>query len=151
MNLEVQLSNLDAVVRHYELKKSALEEAVYYAVGQTALAVERDLKLMVVAGGSHAKGTKTPASPGGPPARITGNLQRSVLTSVTKVFSPVSGFKDYKATVGPTIEYARWVDEGSSRWTEGVNYPYMQSTLDRVKPRVNNIFSAAFVRKWNHG
>jgi hypothetical protein len=57
----------------------------------------------------HARGTKTPATPGGPPAQVTGYLAGSVKASaVRKTNKAVS-----KGKVGPTMKYARPLDRGS--------------------------------------
>jgi hypothetical protein len=146
MTVELKVKNIDAVVWSLTRQESLIEQSVAYALGQAGLATEREVKLVVVSGGPrHKRGTKTGATPGGPPASITGNLQRSVKTEVKK------GFDGYTAEVFPSAVYARAVDMGSPRWTSGVKYPYMEKAYDQIKPRLQDIFTKAFVRKWNRG
>jgi hypothetical protein len=146
MTVELKVKNIDAVVWSLTQQESLIEKSLAYAIGQAGLATEREVKLVVVSGGGrHKRGTKTPATPGGPPASITGNLQRSVKTEIMR------GFGGYTAEVFPTAVYSRAVDMGSDRWTSGVKYPYMQQAYDSMKPRLQDIFSKAFARKWNRG
>lgn len=51
---------------------------------------------------SHAKGTPTPAPPGGPPALVAGNLRRSVTGT------PAESIGDgvWEAAAGPTAKYS---------------------------------------------
>jgi hypothetical protein len=132
-----------ATVRTLSLTLDNAEKAAFYALAQVALAVERQAKINAVQGGTHARGTKTPATPGSGPARITGALQRSIHTEVRR-----EGLGDYSATVLPGMVYARQVELGGGRWTTGVNYPYMIPAGRKVKPRAEEIFMKAFSRKW---
>lgn len=118
------------------------EQAGFFALGQVALAVEREAKLNAVQGGTHARGQKTGATPGRGPARVTGALQRSIHTEVRK------GFGTYEAEVFPTMIYSRAVELGAPSWPSGVNYPYMIPAGQSVKLRANDIFARAFARKW---
>jgi hypothetical protein len=133
-----------ATIRALSLDIGKAEAAGFYALGQVALAVERQAKLNAVEGGSHKRGTKTPATPGSGPARITGALQRSIHTEVRK------GFGTYEATVGPSMVYSRAVELGSPRWSSGVKYPYLIPAGVKIKERANDIFTQAMARKW-HG
>jgi len=82
---------------------------------------------------------------GTPPNYATGNLNRNILAKPVRRI----GFATYAASVSSNAEYARVLEEGSSRWTSGVKYPYMNPARDEVvntgKARmiVNGFFKAA--------
>ena len=82
---------------------------------------------------------------GTPPNYATGNLFRAIINKpVIRI-----GFGTYVASVESGMSYARVLEEGSSRWTSGVKYPYMNPARDEVvntgKARmiINNSFRAA--------
>ena len=139
-NVSVKV-DFQATIRALTIEASKIEKAGFYSLGQVALAVEREAKLNAVEGGTHKRGTLTPAQPGGGPARITGALQRSIHTEVRQ------GFGSYEATVGPSMVYARQVELGGGRWKSGVKYPYMIPAGQKVKERANEIFTQAMARK----
>jgi hypothetical protein len=62
------------------------------------------------------------------PNYATGNLFRNILAEPVRR----EGFATYVAVVSSKAEYARAVEEGSSRWTSGVKFPYMRPARDRV-------------------
>ena len=65
---------------------------------------------------------------GTPPNYATGNLNRNILAN-----APIrEGFGTYVASVSSNAEYARVLEEGSSRWTSGVKYPYMYPARDEI-------------------
>lgn len=145
MTISLTIKNGNAVIRSLAEKEASINSIVAYALGQTALEVQNEIKLVVVSGGPrHAPGTPTTAVPGGPPSAVTGNLQRSVTTEMT------AGFPNYKADIFPTAIYSRAVDMGKPEWG-GVKYPYMQKAYNNVAPRVNVVFSNAFARRWKNG
>ena len=73
------------------------------------------------------------------PNYATGNLFRNIKANpVTR-----SGFQSYVASVESTAEYARAVEEGSSRWLSGVKYPYMMPARDYL---VQSGRASAFIR-----
>ncbi|HEY9367568.1 hypothetical protein [Streptomyces sp.] len=57
---------------------------------------------------SHAPGAPTNSPPGQPPARVSGDLQRSVIVDRPRLVGP---FK-WRSRVGPTVVYARIQDLG---------------------------------------
>lgn len=138
----ISVTNIGPVINAIAMDVDKAEKAGFFALGQVALAVEREAKLNAAQGGTHARGKKTGASPGSGPARVTGALQRSIHTEVRK------GFGTYEAEVYPTMIYARQVELGGNTWPSGVNYPYMIPAGQSVKPRANDIFARAFARKW---
>ena len=65
---------------------------------------------------------------GTPPNYATGNLNRNIIANPVRR----QGFATYAASVTSGAEYARVLEEGSSRWTSGVKYPYMNPARDEV-------------------
>ena len=65
---------------------------------------------------------------GTPPNYATGNLNRNILAGLPRQV----GFGSYVAVVSSNAEYARALEEGSSRWTSGVKYPYMYPARDEL-------------------
>ena len=84
------------------------------------------------------KGKREPgekAQAGKPPKNRTGNLRRSI-----KSFKSREGFATYRAVVGPTMIYARAVEEGgdaappSWRGTSAMKgFPYMLPAWEKFK------------------
>jgi Bacteriophage HK97-gp10, putative tail-component len=62
------------------------------------------------------------------PNYATGNLFRGIQANAVRR----SGFESYVASVSSTVEYARAVEEGSSKWLSGVKFPYMIPARDYV-------------------
>lgn len=96
------------------------------AAEAAAFEVEAEAKRLIT--GGHAKGTKTGASPGGPPENISGTLRRSIITTHPRLIAPGVG----EAGVGPTTVYGRAVDQGHPRWKSGVKYPYIEPAVEFV-------------------
>ena len=65
---------------------------------------------------------------GTPPNYATGNLNRNIIANPVRR----QGFATYAASVTSGAEYARVLEEGSSRWLSGVKYPYMNPARDEV-------------------
>jgi hypothetical protein len=145
MTDEIKIVNLNSVIGSLVASGDTAEVAGAYALGQVALAIERQAKINAAQGGTHKRGEKTGAIPGRGPARVTGALQRSITTDLRK------GFGSYVAQVGPGMFYARWVEQGSSRWKGGVNYPYLYPAAETVSVRANTIFTEAFKRRFRRG
>jgi hypothetical protein len=128
----INVKNLNQVLAGLTAYEGKLMQAAVYGLSQVAFAVEREAKN----GWSprHAPGTPTTATRGGKPASISGNLRRSIHTEIKQ------GFGSYVAEVGPTMIYARRVELE-------YDYPYMRPAYVAMKPRANNIFSAAVKRR----
>jgi len=62
------------------------------------------------------------------PNYATGNLFRNIIANPVRRV----GFESYTASVGSGAEYARAVEEGSSRWLSGVKFPYMIPARDKL-------------------
>ena len=62
------------------------------------------------------------------PNYATGTLFDSIIANPVRRV----GFESYTASVGSGAEYARAVEEGSSRWLSGVKFPYMTPARDKL-------------------
>ena len=118
MSGAIYVSNLSQVARAIDTNVSEIEQAAQYAIGVTALNIERQAKKNADTG-THARGEGHIPGTGPGPNRVTGTLMGSIQTTLRY------GFGSYVAIVGPTVEYARAVELGSSRWKSGVKYPYL--------------------------
>ena len=132
MSDTITVKNLNQVLAGLTAYEGKLMVAAVYGLSQVAFAVEREAKN----GWSprHAPGTPTTATRGGKPASISGNLRRSIHTQIKQ------GFGNYEAEVGPSMIYSRRVELE-------YDYPYMRPAYVAMKPRANNIFSAAVKRR----
>ena len=117
-----------------------IEQAAMKALGYLGLAFQAEAQ-------SNAKG---PFNSGGPhipwdkpgPNVRTGNLVRSIRSTM-----PIrKGFGSYSVGVRPSVYYAGWVENGSSSWPSGVNYPYMKPAYDALLPKSKQIFTSAYKR-----
>lgn len=90
-------------------------------VKASALEGERFAKQKAVEGGSHRRGTPTPATRGRGPAKITGNLQRSITSSVD------SSGRTPEAKVGlaPSGAYGEHV--------EALGYPFISLVPEQLR------------------
>lgn len=137
---DIDISNLRAVIAGLEKEESRIQVAAAYAIAQVGLAVEREVKQTLnnnphsKRGNSWVPGTHV-GGPGSPPNRRTGNLMSSVRTELKY------GFGSYVAEVFPTMVYAR-------RLEVGLNYPYLRPSVDRIRPRAEQIFRTNFLKKW---
>jgi hypothetical protein len=147
----VRVNNVAGTIRMLSIDADKIEKAAIYALSQVAFEVERQAKLN--ASGPvrkrYANGKTEPErhvnwAGGGPngPNVISGSLRRSIHTEVRRI-----GFGDYIATVSPTMIYARAVELGNPRWKGGVKYPYLIPAANSVRPRMNQIFMTAYMRK----
>ena len=114
----IVVKNLKDVISAVENNFQFTEQAVEYAIGITALTIERQAKKNADTG-THPRGQGHIPGTGPGPNRVTGTLINSIQTTVTK------GFGTYTAVVGPTVIYARAVELGNPRWKSGVKYPYL--------------------------
>lgn len=118
-----------------------IEKAGQLALTQAALAVERQAKLNANTG-THPRGQGHTPGTGPGPNKVTGTLQRSIATE-TKY-----GFGNYIAIVGPSVEYARAVELGSSRWKSGVRYPFLSTAVGYMvkSGNLNRVFTMNYAR-----
>lgn len=125
------------------------------ALTATGLAIEREAKLNVGRGGTHKYGTPTPASPGGPPALISGTLRRSVThTPVTR------GSGGWSMKIGTAVgvypPYGKGKRTASSRYgyfletgvRNGAMYPWLLPAANKAKSEVTGITFKFFKGPW---
>jgi hypothetical protein len=131
-------------------------------IGKSMMAIEaaatavKDRAKQSVSQQSHPYGTKTPASPGGPPAMISGTLAGSIGQSAVEL-----GFGSLSVKVGmipgnfpyysgrtPSSLYAKYLETtGAGR--SGVRYPFLADALHDVgKDAATAAFRAAFSGGW---
>lgn len=83
---------------------------------------------------SHPRGTPTPSPPGAPPAKISGDLQGSVIADA----SATGGFGVYSASVRTGLVYS-WVQEYGGPVGRGARLP----PRPYIKPGRDNVALAA--------
>jgi hypothetical protein len=125
--------------------------AVAEAMLPLALAVERQAKINA-SSGEHALRTKTPASRGSGPARISGTLVRSITHS--EVTPSVGGWEVKVGTAGglfpyynrhtPSSKYGYYLETGLRN---GAKYPWLAPAVHMVgEISIYAIFAAAFAK-----
>lgn len=125
--------------------------AVAEAMAPLALAVERQAKINA-SSGEHALRTRTPASPGSGPARISGTLVRSITHSeVTPTVSgwevkvgTASGLYAYYNRRTPSSKYGYYLETGIRN---GAKYPWLAPAVHMVSEiSIYAVFAAAFAK-----
>lgn len=133
--------------------KAAAEVLVKIPLALTpvALAIENEAKRNA-SQGSHAYGTKTPARPGGGPARISGTLVRSIThsnptVSVTGGISirvgPEGGLYSPHNRRTPSSKYGYYLETGLRN---GSVYPFLKPAFHKVGPEAARVSFAAVFR-----
>jgi hypothetical protein len=135
----IVIKNLQDVINAVDKNVDNIEKAAQYGLGMAALAVERQAKINANTG-VHKRGQGHIPGTGPGPNVVTGTLRRSITTEIRY------GFGNYVATVGPTVEYARAVELGSSRWKSGVRYPFLVPAVGYLvgSGKLNSIFTSNF-------
>lgn len=146
MPIEINLTtqNLSQVLGALTQQADKYEQAVAYGISQVAFAFEREAKKNFSGTRRRVAGHIEPRYHvgGDKPNVITGNLRRSINTKIVRGFDG-----SYKATVGPSMVYARAVEKGLPDWKRGRGYPYIEPAYNSVKPQVLSLFLAAVARK----
>lgn len=123
----VQMSGYDAWRAALRVKMAAVTRGTRTATRQGRIHLERAYKL-ALRRRSHRRGTPTPAPPGEPPAKISGNLARTVKGRGPRLVR--RGV--YMAEVGPTAVYSRIQelggDTGRGHRTHLPARPYVKPT-----------------------
>jgi hypothetical protein len=118
-----------------------------------ALAIERQAKLNA-SNGEHTYHTRTPASPGSGPARVSGTLVRSITHS-----TPRPAVAGWSCKVGlangtyppynrrtPSSKYGYYLETGLRN---GSTYPFLVPALKKVNAEeVKVVFEALFSAGW---
>ena len=135
----ISVVNIREVMAGLKTYEEKVEKAAEFGITRAALAIERQAKLNANTG-VHARGQGHIKGTGPGPNVVTGTLRRSITTEVKY------GFGHYIAIVGPTVEYARAVELGSSRWKSGVRYPYLYPAVGYLvnSGQLNRVFTSAF-------
>jgi len=138
----IVIRNLGQVFAGMNALEVQVERAAEYGITQAAFAVERQAKKNASTG-VHKRGEGHIPGTGPGPNVVTGTLRRSISTEVRY------GFGSYVATVGPTVEYARAVELGSSLWKSGVRYPFLMPAVGYLVSNgmLNRVFTNAFKTK----
>ena len=144
IEVTVTVNNVSQVLGALTAEASKFEQAVAYGLAQVAFAFERQAKQNFSGTRRRVGGHIEPRYHvgGDKPNVITGNLRRSINTKIVKGFEG-----SYTATVGPSMVYARAVEQGLPNWKRGRGYPYIEPAYKTVKPRVSSIFANAVARK----
>lgn len=142
MEFFVELPNWEAVAARITEKVVALEVGTRTGVGLVAHKLEAAAKKELNRQG-HARRTPTPSAPGQPPARVSGDLLRSI-----QVKGPTGISGTYEASVGPTMVYGR-IQELGGKTGRGHRVtlparPYMDPALKASKQDILGIMVGAW-------
>ena len=140
---EIIVKDADLLAGLKNLDK-AVTEAAGKALGYLGVAYQAEAQKNAN-GPFNSGGPHIPWSGAGPNKR-TGNLIRSIHSTMPQR----EGFGNYKVGIGPSIYYAAMVENGTSRWGAGVNYPYMQPAFKTMLPKAERIFLTAYRRFRGH-
>jgi Bacteriophage HK97-gp10, putative tail-component len=118
------------------------EYAAQKGLEKAALSVERQAKINANTG-VHARGKPHIPGTGPGPNTVTGTLRRSITTEVRY------GFGTYIAQIGPTVEYARSVELGNTRWKTGNRFPFLIPAVGYLfgSGTLQRVFEAEFKRQ----
>jgi hypothetical protein len=138
------------------------------ALTATALVIERRAKELLNQQ-VHQYGTHTPASPGGPPAKISGQLQRSVTHVTTKVADDIvirigpadtprvpyqrikanartSGHRRVRARSATNGQVGKYLETGLKG---GQRYPWLLPAFKEGIATVAGVYRTSFSQKWD--
>lgn len=135
MTFHSEVVGIDAVIGAFERKELELNAATQVGVDQATAFVEEAMKA-ALSRGIHERGTKTGASPGGPPWQITTDLTNSVV-AVPAV--PIG--TGWMGSVGPTMYYGPYLERGTSKMPA---YPFVGPTHSAAKAEARAIIVAAW-------
>ena len=130
------MQNKDKLHAALVSKVGKIEAAGIYGLSQVAFAIEAEAKKNIQ--GTHKRGTPRVGNATGGPNNVTGALRRSIHTEIRK------GFGVYAASVFPTMVYSRALELGLRN---GARYPYLMPAARSIKPKANQIFRAAIMRR----
>lgn len=135
----VRVDNIAEVIA--ALKKKGYDaQAVALAGGRdVALAMQTEVRRNLMLVQNNSNGAHIGSS-GDFPNRRTGTLARSI-----EIKPSVSGLGKYKFEVGPTVVYSRILELG---FENGNRYPYMEPSVEKLRPRIDTIFLNAVKRYW---
>jgi len=136
----ITVVNLSEVLKGFDLTEKKIDYAAMIATWQAAQSIE-GLAKQNANTGTHSAGQGHIPGTGPGPNVVTGNLVSKIVAQ-----RPVKGFPGYTATVDSSAEYARAVEQGSSRWKSGVKYPYLSPAATTLlnNGTLSRIFIGAF-------
>jgi hypothetical protein len=137
----IRITNLQEVLKGFDLTEKQLDLAAYKGVSQAALKVE-ELARRNANTGNHPPGQGHIPGTGPGPNVVTGNLVSKIVAE-----RPVKGFRGYSADINSSAIYARAVEQGSPRWKSGVKYPYLEPAGQTLlnNGTLRTVFIGAFV------
>lgn len=137
----VIITNLTEVLKGFDLTEKNIDNAALIATYQAALKIESLAKENANTG-THSAGQGHIPGTGPGPNVVTGNLVSKIVAQ-----RPIKGFKGYSSTIDSSAEYARAVEQGSSRWKSGVKYPYLEPAAQTLinNGTLSRIFTGAFI------
>lgn len=121
----------------------------------SALLLEREAKQELTKAGTHKYGTRTPATPGGPPALISGTLRRAVTHTpavpdlfgwqckvgvAAGVFPPYGKSKTSASQYGLILEVTGLAN--------GATFPWLHPAYIRVLPRIITLQREVYMGGW---
>lgn len=112
-NIRIEIDGLDALRSHFRDMSDDFDIAVSDAIAETALELERDVKLAIQRGPATGRvyekysprRTHQASAPGQAPATDTGNLIGSIYADIAKM----------SATVGSRLAYSHYLEFGTRR------------------------------------
>lgn len=144
VEFRLEVRGLQQIPEALTRKAAALEVATRVATGLAAHIVERhtkDLLRRTV----HKRHTPTPSQPGEPPARVSGDLGRSI-----SVAGPTGVAGTFRASVGPTMIYGRIQELGGVTGRGHASHlparPYLRPALDASREEITTLFFTAWRR-----
>lgn len=129
-------SNLRLVRREVTKLTASVDVRARMVRDEMAMALTQLAKEQIQGARPYTKGPRggrvyERATPGKPPMNRTGDLRRSIKAEKLK-----TGFANYAAIVGPTIEYGRRVELGGGNWPAGVRFPYMEPAYATFRTQI---------------
>ena len=148
MHMEVESPDLDALIAKFMQAGPALDTAVRSATSLVSAMAKAEL---VGPEGlskfpAHSPRTKTTASPGGPPAQVTGRL----LGSATELPISQTGPAQFVGGVGVSTFYAAIVEKGSGPRPA---YPFMRRVRNQLlhSNRIRQVYRIAILNALHQG
>ena len=137
----ISITNLQEVLKGFDLTEQKIDLAAYQAIFQASLKVEEVARRNANTG-VHAAGEGHIPGTGPGPNVVSGNLVGKIVAQ-----KPTIGFRGYQADINSSAIYARAVEQGSPRWKSGVKYPYLEPAGQTLLSNgtLRTIFVGAFV------
>jgi hypothetical protein len=137
----IKITNLQEVLKGFDLTEKKIDLAAYQAISQAALKVE-ELARRNANTGVHGPGQGHIPGTGPGPNVVTGNLVSKIVAE-----KPTKGFRGYQVDINSSAIYARAVEQGHPKWKSGVKYPYLEPAGQTLlnNGTLRTVFVGAFV------